>query len=149
MGPTRVASFLGEMAKICQNDDAISIVNPLCWPVPFPIHMIILVTLPRSIEPGTYLALPGHNSIQSRCLAPHRFTAEAGKLGLSKLKATDFSGLGKKLENVNQTKTTSECGYLKQNVKDPVKKHEKVFRGHIFISCSQGKMTGRVCGVSS
>ena len=31
---------------------SISIVNPLCWPaVPFPIHMI-LVTPPRSIEPG-------------------------------------------------------------------------------------------------
>ena len=37
-------------------------------------------------------------------------------------------GLERKLENVNET-TTSECGYLEQNMNDPVKKTQKSFRG--------------------
>ena len=58
-------------------------------------------------------------------------------------------GLERKLENVNET-TTSECGYLEQNMNDPVKKNKNLSEAyHIFVSCSQGKMTGRFCGVIS
>lgn len=82
-------------------------------------------TPPRSIEPTWhYLATTAsHAGVWHHTGSRQKL----GNWGWANWKQL-HSGLGIKLENVNET-TTSECGYLKQNMKDPVKKHQKVFRG--------------------